>query len=175
MSDTLKSLLDKQQEISEQLLESYGEILPEIESALKELELNLPEKVDRCAGFLDRIFVDSATLKARGDAIKAHADAYLDRAKQLDTLHKNFMNHIRQQMLANGLTILGGLYESFKISSKQGSVVIEEDAVIPRSFITQTVSETINKSLVKEAVLRGEVFKGVTFIPTIKKVVKGMK
>ncbi len=172
MSGTLKNLLDRRQQTEEEIIAAYGEISPEMEASLIELDVKLPAKVDRCIGFLNKLEVESQTIRSRGEAIKDQADKFLKAAKQIDNFVDHFENHIRNQMQANGLTKLEGEYEEFKLAEKKGKLKIEPGIKAPAEYYTQEISEKLNTSRLKSDIENGLVLPGITITPTLSRKVK---
>lgn len=173
-NDTLKALLDQQAAFAERLLEAYGELTSEMEEAMAQLELNLPAKVDRCAGFLTGLHRDANVLKCYADSIMANAERFYTKASQIENFFENVKNGIRKQMELRGIEVLQGEYEQFKLQ-KTGKLIVESEATIPDRFYNEKTSKVLNKTSLKDALENGESFFGVSIQRTLKQDVKGRK
>lgn len=164
---TLESLLNEYGSIAETLADSYGEITPEMEDSLSQIELNLPAKVDRCLAFLDGLKIEMASLKAMGDAVALRAERFYTKERQRIRLFDKCQEQIRFQMKTRNLKELAGIIETISFANKQGSVVIENAAAVPKRFVTQSVDEKIDKNAIKRAIIDGEDVPGARFDPNI--------
>src|SRR5690349_2995900 len=95
-----------------------GELTPEMESSLMVLEHAIPEKVDRYAGFMDRLSTEATMLQMK-------ADKYAKAAKAISNLYDKLRDNLGQLMEANKLEKLCGKEEMFKLVGSKAKVVID--------------------------------------------------
>ncbi len=166
---TLKTLLDQKQEIENQLVLAYGEISEEQEKALTEVNLSLPEKVDKYIGLIDRLEHDAEYFKNK-------AEKYSTAAKQITRLKEKLLSNVRENMITNGLTELRGNDELFKLAKNKGSLVIESETAIPRMYYHQEVIQKLDRAKLKTDVQSGTILPGVRIEPTLTRSInKGIK
>lgn len=152
-NQTLKQLLIQNLDLEKSILEMAGELTPDSEALLSELEIKIPAKVSRYMGLIDRLETE-----AQHFANKAKK---FDRAAEVLTLLKErLLSNVKHTMLENGLSELRGEDESFAIKKSKKSVVITDLQKIPRAFVTTTVTDKPDKEGLRLAMERGEIIPG---------------
>lgn len=158
-NDTLHSLLALSNEVGLKLLESGGEITPDIESHLQITEQQLPQKVDSYSFVLDRLDADAAFFQML-------AEEYKEKAKHLKDAHQRLKDRLKDLMLHHGVMELKGERHKFKLSPSRSAIEIENEALVPREFKIQVVTEKVNKEALREKLEKGESVPGVELRPT---------
>ncbi len=162
---TLRNLLVESAQLEEQLISTCGELTPELEESLALRDIHITSKVANYMLLLDRIEMEADHLYSRGQK-------FLMASKSLTGLRERLLSRVRQQMIEHGLTELDGLDEKFKLAANKGKLMVSETAEIPKSFFVETISSELDKTKLKDAVQRGEIFSGVSIVPTLTRQIK---
>lgn len=160
MSVEVKSLAEIASEamaIEEVILQNGGELSPEIEAWLNEVDSQLGFKADRYKFAMDR-FESSAKM------FRERAEEFTRAAKAIETIGVRLKDRIKQVMLATGRTEVFGRNYRFKISSAAPRIVIHEHE-LPIAYKRQVVTTEPDKELIKEAVKQGHAVAGVDVQP----------
>jgi hypothetical protein len=168
---TLAVLLNDAAQLESALLESGGEITPEIEELLVVRETKIPAKIDAYKYRIDRFDVAAAYLK--------------EQETKLAKLRKSFesaADRVRDGLLmameANEVAFLDGIDYEAAIKLNPASVLVTDEASIPENFITiETIKKIDKRALAAHMKEFGEIpgaqlerSKKVVFNPMLKKV-----
>ena len=146
--------------------ENGGEITPELERLWQETSESLTAKVDNYNGLINYLSDRSNNIAVRIkqlQALKKTADNSLKRVKE----------HVKDVMVANGITKLDGAYCKMSLSSSTSTEVDEETALAPyvsrleRLMLPDwiTAELKVNKTALKEAFKDKDVTPaGVSFV-----------
>lgn len=157
----MKSLITIVQEtnnIETMLLESQGELTPEIETALTVSGSDMAEKVDSYSYIIDRF----AALEMH---YKSKAEFFSAISKQCDNVQKRLKNNVQFAMQSLGKTELLGEDIKFKLSSTSGSLFITDEEMVPVEYKTEKMVTTINNKSVKDDIAKGKVVPGAEIKP----------
>lgn len=146
-SQPLLELIKLANEIQETILGAEGELTPEVDKLLLNLEDKLTEKIDGYKMIISRAEQEALYWKARADEaamIRKRFEAYADRLK------KTMLLAIEQ----NGEYLAGNDWFAKRIASKP-SVIIDDSSLVPPGHkeIVQTTS--IKKELILEDLKAG--------------------
>lgn len=144
---TLPALVSQANSLAEALLESGGELTPEIESALTINEKELGLKVDSYAIFVDRLEYEAGYFKAKAKELQAAAKVLENAQERLKENLKNAMRALKQD------EIKGQDYK-FKLSRSRPKLILDEK-VLPGDFKTQVVSYEPDKDKIQDAINAG--------------------
>ncbi len=140
---SLISLVEEASQLERALIESNGEITPEIEALLQTTEIHLPEKVDNYAMLMDRMDTVAAFYKAK-------AEAYLRLAKSAGQVADRCSYNIKTAMQALNTQEILGVDVRFKLTNSNPACVIEDETLLDASYkILETVTK-INKKQIAE-------------------------
>lgn len=137
MSDnkSLVVLAEQAAKVETMLIESNGEISPELEAMLAEIDLALPEKVESYDLLLSRM--------------ETLSNFYLERAEMLEKMAKAASNviercqeNLKLAMAKMQVDELKGIDVRYKLTNTAGKVVIENEELIPAGY---TVIEQVKK------------------------------
>ena len=150
MSEEKKSLLAitaQANSIAERLIESGGEIDPELESALAVNQKDLAVKVDSYAIIMDRFDFEI-------DYLKAKAQEFTDAAKVLANAQDRIKSNLKQALSLMGETEIEGESYKFKLSPSKPKLVIEESQ-LPQEFKMQDIKWVPDKAQIHDALTAG--------------------
>lgn len=154
-SESLNSILQKLVTIEGMLVESQGEITPEIESLLAVKEITLPEKVEGYAAVIER-------LKLVTEYYENKAELYAKISKATKLAGDRCKDNLKNAMDILGVKELKGVETKFKLSPSNPSVVISDESLIEGPYlITETVTK-VDKRKIAEDLKLGVPVKGAT-------------
>lgn len=146
---SIYKLVQLSNEIEELLIESKGEITPEVEARLFPLEGEKRERVDRAVFFLKRI----PSLVDFYKSEKKNLDTIIDSLElSVDTLKERFKAFLRD----SGERSMEGNTYQVKISPRPNKVVIENEGIIPVKYCKEVIKLVPDRELIKLALERGE-------------------
>ena len=151
--ESLFSLVQLSHKIQEGLVESMGELTPEIEQALSKLHQKLPDKADGYKFFIDDL--------------KTQAETWTERAATLTRIAKAFISYtdrlkysLKMACVELGVEELSGKEFRWKLVNNQPSLIIDDETLVPAKFKEIVQTTKIRSDLVKEALKNGEIVPG---------------
>lgn len=142
MSD--KSIFDITNEaisINQSLVESQGELTPEIEKLLEVNATDLALKVDNYSAILEQFEAAILLWKARKER-----DSNM--IKKYEYAQERLKNNLLYAIKSLQLNTLSGTESAFKLRNNPGSVIIEDEKSVPDVYKTQTVVTQIDKKAI---------------------------
>lgn len=159
MNKSLFLLSQESQDLKSKIIESGGEITPEIDALLVVNEKELSAKVDSYKFIIDDFEAFTAMLKAREESLYQVRKSM---ENSIDRLKKN----IKDAMLSMDTQEIKGMEYSFKLSDSKPSVVVENEALIPDQYKIFPVAVA---KIDKESILRdyksGNLVEGASVVP----------
>lgn len=152
---SLKELLVQNLNLENEILEMAGELTPENEVLLSELEIKIPQKISRYMGLIDRLELEAQHFENKAKKFGRAAD-------QLTSLKERLLSNVKHLMIQNELSEIKGEDESFKLSKSKNSVSITDLSKIPRAFVTTTITDKPDKEKLRSHLERGEIIPGCT-------------
>lgn len=151
--ESLMALVHLSHQIQEMLVESMGELTPEVEMAIAKLHEKLPNKADNYKFFIDDL--------------KAQAETWNERAAVLSRIAKAFINYTealkyRLKMACIELDVEEIIGNDFrwKLINNAPSLIVEDEGLIPAKFKEIVQTTKIRSDLLKEALKNGEIVPG---------------
>ncbi len=136
----LQYLLYKSNEITSQLIESGGELTPDMENSLATIDMKTPAAVDAASFLIQRMEHEEAYWKEM-------AEKYSLIAKGCKTTREKMKEAIKIGMLQLGLSDLEGRDVRFKISKAKPKLVVNADYLDPNYLTTKTITEPNNEKI----------------------------
>jgi len=154
MSDnqSLIRLVQSSNSLVQALLETGGELTPEIEAALAHIDTKLPEKVDSYQSIMDRLEIESEYWALKADQFKKMATACKNARERLKDNIKYAMNEL-------GQTELVGNDFKFKLSNSKPKLVVD-DVSLDRAYFMQVTETVVDKKRIEEDLRLGIPVKG---------------
>lgn len=143
MSKSLVALAEQAAALETALVESGGELTPELEAMLAELDVKLPEKVDNYSMILDRMSMLS-------DFYIERAERLLKMSKAATLLKERLKDNIKIAMEKLGETEIQGVETKFKLVQSNPSVVIENEELIDAAYKVQEIKIKVEKKRIAE-------------------------
>ncbi len=171
MSKSLPTLLNEASELENQLVALAGELTPELEQALMQLEIAIPNKVQNYINLLDRLELETDHLYDKGQK-------FLMASKALGNLRQKLLDNIKNTMVNNQLSELRGSDEVFTITKGKPKVVVGPDAKLPPELVETTIETRPRKDEIRARLERGDLFHGISLEPTVvlkRRINKGIK
>lgn len=163
-----KSLILLAQEsakLETQILESDGELTPEIEKALTSVEIELPEKVQGYSFNIDRFL-------ALAEQYRKQARYYTKIAKMFEDVSDALKVNIKSAMVILNKSEIDGLDFAYRLMPAQSSLVVDDEKLIPEKFLRKVEKWEVNKEALKEALRESPDIPGAHLEPTLRKVMK---
>ena len=132
--------------ITQQLIESGGEITPEMESYIKSLDFRLMSTVDTADLTLTRLDMEQ-------DYFKGLADQYYKAARALENFKSRLKEEIKQTMIIHGFEEITGQNVRMKLTRTNPKLII--DGELPEKYKVQVVTTEIKKDAIKEDLKEG--------------------
>lgn len=129
--NTLYELSQEANRLEELLLESNGELPPEFETWLDQINTQLEIKADSYAHVLDK-------LDANTKMLKETAAQYTKAAKTLETAQNRIKDRIKDALQFMNKTTLRGNKRSFVLSNCQKRLLVDEVFLDPNYTIVKT-------------------------------------
>jgi len=136
---TLNDIITSYHDLEEMLIESYGDITPEIEAQMDWLEQELANKLDGYADFM-------SYLKGQIDWLKGVAETYRRRALTLENTIKHMKNRVLNALKVAQETKVKTATHSFSHVERTDYVLIHEDA-IPRAVKNEFCANGLAKKI----------------------------
>lgn len=153
--NTLLALVDVFNHLDQKLIESAGEMTPELETALAITEENMREKVDNYAYYIDHLESRAEYFKS----IEANARA----ARQIFENQKERLRERLKFAMANlNRTDLEGDDFRYKLSPTKPRLVIDEK-VLPDQYKVVTVTQVPDKDAIQKDLILGMKIEGCHF------------
>jgi uncharacterized protein YukE len=128
---TLFELSQEANRLEELLLESGGELTPEFETWLEQINTQLEQKADSYAHVLDKLEANIALLRQ-------NAKQYTDAARSLENAQTRIKDRIKDALEAMGKSKLSGNRKTFTLSNSSPRLVVNETELDQAYVIVQT-------------------------------------
>ena len=155
---TLRELVQSSQSIVEALIESGGELTPEMDAQLQNLEVNLPAKIDGYASIMDRMEMEEAYWKAKAETLRSVAKGCANVRERL----KESLKYAAQQMSASELV---GNDVKFKISNSKPRLIVDE-TLLDDAYKMHVTTIEVDKKKIEEDLKIGVPVVGAHLSPT---------
>lgn len=134
--------------ITKAIIEAGGELSPELETALINIDLAMAEKVDGYDHVMER-------LEHEAEYWKAKADAYAKIAKAHANAKERMKNAIKSAMQAMEKTEVKGVDVRFKMTPVKPKLVIDQATLDP-SYLMQVTTSVPDKERIEMALRLGD-------------------
>lgn len=160
---SLVNIVSESLNLEKMLIESGGEITPEIEQFLAVNEKELSEKVDGYHMIIDRF-------EALKNHYKQKSEYFNLISSQCGQASKRLKDNIKYAMVQLGVDEIKGNDMRFKLSQGAGSLILEDEEMIPVEYKHEEVVTHIKKDDLKKDIKDGKVVAGarVEFNPSIR-------
>lgn len=143
--------------ITQKLVESGGELTPELEAMFDFNQVTLQTKVDNYAIIDERLALES-------DYWKAKADEMRKIAKGFESARKTLRDRLKDAMKAMGTDDLRGQDKRFKLSASKPALVIDESR-LPKEFTMVISSIVPDREKIQAAIADGFDVPGASLEP----------
>lgn len=158
-NESLYSLVAQANALSRMLAETGGEITPEIESLMSNVDVKLPEKVDGYAVVMERLELEAKYWKDK-------AASYSLMAKSLASLQDKLKERLKEAIKALGVDEIHGNDVRFKLSGVKPALVLDESKLDPSYLMT--VTETVpDKERIRAALQEGAEISGASLVQSV--------
>lgn len=154
---TLNELVSQAAQIEELLINSNGEITPELEAMILNVDFNLPQKLDNYSLLIER-------MKMVSEFYKSRAEKLLLIAKSCGEVEKRCKENLKNAMQTLGVDELKGVDIRFKLQKAKDKLILDETVPVEDRFLR--VEYVVDKTKITEALKQGEDVKGAHFEPS---------
>jgi hypothetical protein len=156
MSNSLYALVAESQNITSALIESGGQLSPELEEALINLEVKLPSKIDAYAAVLERMEMEEEYWKAK-------AKQYQSIAKGCLNVREKIKESLKTAAEALGSDELLGVDSRFKITNSNPKLIIDQQ-LLSEDYLVKKVIFEPDSDKIKDDLKAGKEISGAWFL-----------
>lgn len=157
--NTLINLITDSSEIVNEIIANGGELTLELEQSLEQSNIDLALKLDNYAYLWERLEVEATYWKAK-------ADEFARVAKSVKTVNANLKSRLKFALVESKKSEMVGNDFKFKLAKTSGKLVVEDQSLIPKEFITTTIVESVDNAKLKEALKSGQEIEGASLVMT---------
>jgi hypothetical protein len=140
--NSLVKIVNEVSLLEQKLIESEGQLTPEIEALLAVSGEMLPAKVDNYSMVLERF-------DALSEHYKERAAFFSKIAKQCEGVQDRLKENIKFAMKTLNVDELSGQDVKFKLQKVKSKVVIEDESLIPDDYYKSEIVHTLQKDKLK--------------------------
>ena len=140
---SMHEIVESVKSVETMLLESNGELTPEIEAMLLITETALPEKIDSYGLVIDRFSSLEKFYKEKSDAI-------LRMARAFGSAQDRLKDNLKASMTTLGTDELKGFDIRFKLSATKPSVVVDAVETLDAAYTTIEQVTKVNKDRIRQ-------------------------
>lgn len=155
MSDTLLSLTTQSFELIKKILESNGEITPELSEEMENIEAKLPTKIDAYDHMIKSI-------DSQCEFMKAQKQMYAKAASSCESFKEALKTRIKQAMTNLGRDEINGHSVRFKLSPMHAKLVIDETLLHDQYKMT-VLTKVPDKELIQSLLDKGHDVPGARY------------
>ncbi|CAK0739520.1 putative Phage protein [Azospirillaceae bacterium] len=148
---SLPALISEANDVARFLMESDGEITPEVEALIDKSGIELSQK-------MDSYFFVIQELQSRATAAQERADEWAKAAKACSSAVQNLKTRVMLAMQSLDVPEMSGSEVTFRRQANPPATIIENQALIPDEFINIEVPppvKKIDKKAIADAIKRG--------------------
>lgn len=154
---TLVQQLEEASRLEAMLVESGGELTPEIEARLLTVDLNVASRVDAVHTLLARF-------DAAADYWTERANESLQVADALKAAHKRLKEHVKKIMIDTGRKDLPGEAVRYKLSNAKAKLIVDETQ-LERDYLKERVTYSPDQEKIRADIELGVPVKGAFLEP----------
>lgn len=165
--DITKEMIELSASITSCAIENNGEIEPELFDLLESNKSEMAVKIEKYTILIDQIENQAEFFANRAKNLKNVSDSLKSKSEYLKS-------KIKEAMEAAGKERLDGIETYYKFCKAPKSLFVMRESQIPSEF--KIVTETIDKTKLKEALKNGKEVEGATLVQNLylKKYNKGL-
>jgi hypothetical protein len=135
---TLPEIVDRINRFNLTLIESQGELTPELDQCFTEITTDLANKVDHITYALDRMEIEEDYWRVKAEATRRIAASYAKSKDRLKRLVKDTMGRLE-------VWELQGQDNKMTLSPMSPKLIIEDELLVPQSYKQQVTSWEVDK------------------------------
>jgi hypothetical protein len=142
----MKSLYELTEEaikIEQIILEAHGEITPEIEKLLDEVDIKTPEKIDSYVYVIER-------MKNSAEFIKQKVEQHKKLIASYKRVENDLRDRLKSHMLTLGKTDAFGCEYRLKLSKGKSKLILDQ-ASLSLKYLKEEIIFTPNKQMITDA------------------------
>jgi len=125
--NSLTEIINQVSEIEKQLADSGGELTPELEAMIVQVEISLPAKIDSYDYVIRK-------MSHAAEFYKERAQFFTKFSKSCENVGKKIKDSLKFRMLEMGLEELLGNEIRFKLRNNKPSVFIKDESLVPDKY-----------------------------------------
>jgi len=149
---SLRDIVSQSNLITQSLIETGGELSPELETQLQVNETTLAAKVDGYAAIIDRMTMES-------DYFKAKAKEYAQLARSHERVSDNLWERIKEAMILMDRREVAGDSVKFKLAACKPRLVVDEEKV-DLAYKRQVIVTELHREKLLADLNAGEIITG---------------
>lgn len=149
---TLIDLIGKYRDVVTTMIDSGGELTPEVERLMQEIDSELPKKIDSYAVIDERLDAEIKYLKNIETQIKG-------KRQQLENIKKNCNDRIKMAILAMEKKTVEGEYYKYSLARSKPKIIIDE-GMVPKEYKKEIVVIEVDKKMIEEDLKTGVMVAG---------------
>lgn len=153
MDKTLYEITNNSRDIVVKLMENGGELTPELEEELKNIEVVLSHKIDAYQEVIRRAEHEVDYWKQREDEAKSVR-------KSCENIVDKLKSYIKHGMITLQRQELVGQYARFFLKRSKPSLKIIDETVIPPMYFEEKLVRTLNKDKLRYDIENGIIING---------------
>jgi hypothetical protein len=143
MSKSLALLISEAAVIEQKLIESNGELTPEIEALLSVTEVELPEKIDNYSIVLERF-------GALAKFYKERAKFFAEISKRCEAAEERLKGNIKDAMTELNKTELFGNEVKFCLARTKPKLIVDDEGKSPKEYKREVVTIEVDKDRLRD-------------------------
>lgn len=145
---SLVALAKESAEIERIIIESDGELTPELEAALSVNNINLPDKVEGYHNILQRV-------EMMAEHYKRQAEFFLKLKKSCENFENTLRENLKAAMQILGTDEINGNSVTYKLVNSNPKLLIENESQLPFEYKKDVVETVIDNKKIKEHLVAG--------------------
>jgi hypothetical protein len=156
---SLVALAQESAEIERIIIESDGELTPELEKALTINEINLPDKVEGYHNIIQRVELMS-------EHYKRQVEFYARLKKSCDNFETALKENIKTAMRITNTSEIAGNSIVYKLTNSNPKLIVFDEKVLPQEYKKEVVETVIDNKKIKDHLVAGLNVDGARLEPT---------
>lgn len=157
MNQKLHDVVARSHAITQAIIEAGGELSPELEAELEQVDLDLADKVDAYKYVTDRLTAEEKFFKAKADELYKVGQAHAKASARIK-------ERLKEAMLSMERADVYGNEYRWRLTPLDPKLVIE-DGVISDEWKKEVIEMVVDKDLIKTALAKGEEIEGARMEP----------
>lgn len=152
---SLKSMVNLANQVIEALVAREGEMTPEMETLVRELNVSIPDKIDAYVSVLERLELEESYWDRKSKMYQAVARGCKSQREYLKTVLKDALRSL------DGKSVVSGIDSKISLAQAKPALIINEDELPPIYFMIKQTKEP-DKEKIRRDLELGVMIPGAT-------------